>query len=384
MRILVTGLSTRAIAESAVKTEHEIVTLDYFGDRDQRERVENHALMRDFDLPFSARGLLQASRSLSFDAFVYISNLENHPAVVETLAQDHLLLGNPPGVLREVRDWGTLRTFCTQASIPFPPTLLHGEEGRAGDAQRWLRKPVRGGGGHGIRWWDGSPPDEDHFLQAYVEGRPASAAFAANGERCVLLGLSEQLIGREELGAHGFAWCGNILPLELRGVSLPSVLEEVDRIATRLTRRFGLRGVNGIDLLVSGEGQVFLVEVNPRYTASMELMERALGLTMFSIHLHALEGRLPDVPLSLPSGGPCWGKGIVYARRTVTVPETAGWVERNRRDVPFPGEEIEAGHPVCTVLAEGLGREACWSRLVEQTEAIRHEIGDEAEREVGV
>jgi predicted ATP-grasp superfamily ATP-dependent carboligase len=48
VRILVVGLSTRAIAESAVRGGHRVVTLDYFGDRDQRALVENHALLRDF------------------------------------------------------------------------------------------------------------------------------------------------------------------------------------------------------------------------------------------------------------------------------------------------------------------------------------------------
>ena len=102
--ILITGLSTRAIAESAVRGGHRVITLDYFGDRDQRALVENHALLRDFGLPFSAEGLLQASRRLDFEAVVYISNLENHPEVVEELARERILLGNGPVVLRQVRD----------------------------------------------------------------------------------------------------------------------------------------------------------------------------------------------------------------------------------------------------------------------------------------
>ena len=75
--------------------------------------------------------------------------------------------------------------------------------------------------------------------------------------------------------------------------------------------------------------------------------------------------------------GTHYGKGIVYARRTVSMPETADWVEKDRRDIPFPGERIEAGHPVCTVLAEGKGREACWNHLLASAEAVRREIGDE-------
>ncbi len=382
MRVLITGLSTRAIAESAVRGGYQVVTLDYFGDRDQRALVENHALLRDFDLPFGAEALLQASRRLDFEAVVYISNLENHPEVVEELARGRVLLGNVPAVLRQVRDWRTLRAFCHEAGVPCPTTLLPGEEKEADPAARWLYKPVRSGGGHGVRPWAGESLDKTHLLQAYVEGRPASAAFVADGQRSVVVGLTEQLIGRRELGARGFTWCGNILPLALPPRRRVSILEAVERMAARLTRQFGLRGVNGIDLVVA-EGSddcslPVLVEVNPRYTGSMELVERAYGLNILSLHLEAMAGRLPNFSLAehLHPQGPYFGKGIVYARRMVTLPETAGWTEQGRRDVPFPGERIEAGHPVCTVLAEGERREVCWNLMLAGVEAVRREIGD--------
>jgi predicted ATP-grasp superfamily ATP-dependent carboligase len=426
VRILIVGLSTRAIAESAVHAEatdltaslnlptsphphtptpphshlqparsgtSTITTLDYFGDRDQRALVENHALLRDFDLPFNAQSLLQASRHLDFDAVVYISNLENHPEVVEDLARGRMLLGNAPATLRQVRDWGTLRAFCQEAGIPCPTTILPGEKMPALYRGAWLRKPIRSGGGHGIRRWRGEALDENHVLQACVEGRPASAAFVADGQRSVVIGLTEQLIGRSELGGRGFAWCGNILPLALDQCEQIALLEAVESMATSLTRRFGLRGVNGMDLVLArgqtppGRGREaeppgrhrtcpYLVEVNPRYTGAMELVERAYGLNAFSLHLQAMAGRLPEFSLAnrLDVGGPFLGKGIVYARQTVTVPETEGWTRLDRRDIPFTGEQIQAGHPVCTVLAQGRDREACWNRLLAAAQAVRQEI----------
>jgi len=382
VRILIAGLSTRAIAESAARGGHQVITLDYFGDRDQRALVENYALSRDFDLPFSAEGLLQASHHLDFGAVVYTSNLENHPEVVAELAQGRLLLGNAPAVLRRVRDWRTLRSFCLEAGIPCPTTLLHGEEKETDSTVRWLRKPVRSGGGHGIRPWAGGVLDEDHILQAHINGRPASVAFVADGQRSVVIGLTEQLIGQEPLGARGYTWCGNILPLALQPAEGAVVLERVERMAASLTSRFGLRGVNGLDLVVADgpndRPHPVLVEVNPRYTASMELVERAYGLNVFSLHLEAMAGRLPNFSLAerVQSPGPCFGKGIVYAGQTVTIPETRGWTELGRRDIPFPGERIEAGHPVCTVLAEGSERDACWNHLLASVAVVRQEIGD--------
>ena len=373
---LITGLSTRAIAQSAVRGGHRVITLDYFGDRDQAESVPNLSLKRHLGLPFSAQNLLRASHQLEYQAVVYTSNLENHPEVVAALAQGKTLLGNPPHVLRHVRDWQALGAFCVRHGIPFPATLLPGEEEAADPGKAWLVKPRRSGGGHGIDLWSGQPLSDEHLLQQYISGQPASAAFVADGRRSVLLGLTEQIIGSEDLGGRGFAWCGNILPLALPPSHRARVLEQVESLVQGLVAHFGLRGASGVDLIVSPDLQVYLIEVNPRYTASMELVERAYGLNLFGLHLAALEGRLPDWDLADHLEGPWFGKGIVYAHRTVTVPDTAGWLGGERRDVPFSADRVQAGHPVCTVLAEGAERRQCWDRLLVAANAVRQEIGD--------
>ncbi|MCJ7668257.1 MAG: ATP-grasp domain-containing protein [Anaerolineae bacterium] len=379
-RILIVGLSTRAIAESAVRGGYEVITLDYFGDRDQKELVENYSLMRDFHLGFSAEDLLTASRQLDFEAVVYISNLENHPDVVEELAHGHTLVGNSPQTLREVRHWPTLRSFCREEGIAFPPTIFADEERPTGE-DGWLRKPVRSGGGHDISFWEGNPIGEGHLLQEYIDGRHCSAAFVADGGDCVLIGVTEQLIGREELGARGFTWCGNILPLALSPRGMDSVLDVLGEIAFKLTRRFGLRGANGFDfVLATREGYFtpYLVEVNPRYTASMELMEWAYGLNIFDLHVRSSKGELPSFSLrEQHRQARFYGKGIVYAKSNVVMPETAGWRAKGRRDIPFPGERIVVRHPICTVLAQGESRDECWHCFLAAADAVRQEIKGE-------
>ncbi len=378
MRILIVGFSTRAVAESAARGGYDVVTLDYFGDRDQKELVENYSLMRDFRLGFSAEALLQASRGLSFEAVTYNSSLENHPEVVEALATGHVLLGNSPSTLRRVRDWGCLRSICREENIPYPVTLLPGEEERARGEGRWVSKPARSGGGHEIRFWKGDPLSRGRILQEWIAGWSCSAAFVADGQRSVLLGLTEQLIGRTELGARGFTWCGNILPLGLPDPEREAVLEAVREMVEKLTRAFGLRGVNGVDFVLGREeaGPVpYLVEVNPRYTASMELVEWAYGLNVFDLHVRSFEGALPSFSLEEALRQPgFYGKGIIYARQDVVMPETAGWRAQGRRDVPFPGEQIEAHHPICTVLAQGETRDECWTNLQKAAGMVWQEV----------
>jgi predicted ATP-grasp superfamily ATP-dependent carboligase len=375
------GVSTRALAESAAAGGAAPVAVDFFGDRDQAPGVESYALQRDLGLPCTAEGLLSAAGLLSAEAVMYTANLENHPEVVRSLAMQREVLGNTPETLVELRDWRVLRGFCAEAGIAHPATLLRGEERQAGRGGRWLRKRVRSGGGHGVRPWDGEPLDDAHLLQAEVEGRAASAAFVADGRAARVFGLTEQLVGDPALGAHGCAWTGNILPLDVPGGDAGGLLDVVAGWASRLTRRFGLRGVNGLDFVLArapgGALVPHLVEVNPRYTASMELAEHAYGINVFALHVEGLAGRLPgDVPAERQAAG-FFGKAVVYARRTVVTPDTDAWLEQGVRDVPSGGERIAAGHPVCTVLALGApDRRACLAELhmraATMEEALQH------------
>jgi predicted ATP-grasp superfamily ATP-dependent carboligase len=377
---LALGLSTRAIAESAVRGGHRIFTLDYFGDRDQRALVKNHSLSRDYRLPFSAENLLKASRRLEFDTVLYTSNLENHPKVVGALADRADVLGNGPGVLRRVRDWAVLREFCRQKSIPHPPTLLPGEEELATSEFNWLRKPACGGGGSGIGLWDGRRLNRKFVLQAYVDGLPASAAFVADGKKGVVIGLTRQLIGHHEFGATGYCWCGTILPLPMEYDKSRCVLDGVQKMVSLLTRHFGLKGVGGIDIVISdgpgGQPRPFLVEINPRYTASMELIEWGYGLNIYSLHIDAVNGYLPEFSLTGHLDGPFFGKAIVFARHSIIIPDTGGWSERGWRDIPFAGDEIKKGRPVCTVFAGGNTHNECLTNLLINDANVRREIGD--------
>lgn len=220
------------------------------------------------------------------------------------------------------------------------------------------------------------------ILQEWIAGVACSAAFVADGRRCALLGLTEQLIGRRELGARRFTWCGNILPLAVTTQPCEGFLQPsqgwVEDMAAKLTRRFGLRGMNGFDFVLARRGVdliPYLVEVNPRYTASMELMEWAYGLNTFDLHVRSFRGELPSFSReeNVHRSG-FYSKGIVYAREDVVMPETAGWRAKGRRDIPFTDERITAGHPICTVLAEGETRDQCWHRLSVAAEAVWREV----------
>jgi predicted ATP-grasp superfamily ATP-dependent carboligase len=357
--VLVVGVSTRAMAESAAKAGFSVTSLDAFGDLDQHAGVHALSLPRDFGVPFSARTVADAARTIEADALAYLSPFENHPSVVDELARGRALWGNSSSTLRGVRP-----------RFHLPPAHQRVKETKSGsDPARWLLKPRASGGGHGIRWWNpGDPVPTDSYVQPYVEGEPGSIVFAAASGNCVPLGLTRQLIGDWAFGADGFRYCGSILY-----ASAPTRLGDSSVLLAReIAQRFALVGVNCIDFIAQDDAAV-PIEINPRWSASMELVERAYGLSVFGIHAAACtRADLPQFDIThARATRAAIGKAIVFARRDIACGDTSTWLDDSDiRDVPHPGEHIAEGRPVCTVFATGDDVDSCRANLVERARAV--------------
>lgn len=369
--VLIVGVSTRALAESAWRAGWSCASVDAFGDLDQKERAQNLGLTRDLGQLYSASKAVAAGRRFPAAAAAYVGNLENHPAAVRRLAQGRELLGNPAATLVQARDVFALAREARRAGAGVPDTRT-GDWPRAG---KWLRKPARGGGGSGVRPLE--PDDTLHageIAQQRIPGTLASVSFAADGRRAVLLGVSEGLAGDPAFGASGFRYCGSLYPLPVAA----ALADRLDALAQATTRAFGLVGVNGIDFVLA-EGQPVVLELNPRYCASMELIERRGGPGIFEIHVASCRGTLPAARRLPEIAETTLGKAIVWARRETVVGDTRGWLARDDvRDVPHPGERILRGRPICTVFARGRDAAECRRRLVATAAALEHRVEAEA------
>ncbi|KYK31354.1 MAG: hypothetical protein AYK19_16805 [Theionarchaea archaeon DG-70-1] len=345
MRYLLVGLSTRGIAESAVRAGKDVVTVDYFGDLDQEQICEGISLRREYDvgLDFNPFLFLKAASDLRFDFLVYVAPLENYPEILGKFAEKCVVVGNGAEVVKRVRDWRNVCRFCKDEGILFPKTV---------DGLEYVVKPKKSGGGVGIRRLS------KYVVQKFVRGEHFSASFLGDGENGEMISMNEQLIGRREFGARKFWYCGNITPV--------FVDKEVDEICEKFVEEFGLKGSCGIDFVVN-DG-LYLMEVNPRPQATLEIVERAFGINIFLLHENAVKGELEEI------GNPkrTWGKAILYAEEDVTMPDTCEWLDCSWiKDVPHPFERILKSEPICTVIADGSDRDDCFEHLVRRTESVR-------------
>jgi predicted ATP-grasp superfamily ATP-dependent carboligase len=305
---------------------------------------------------------------------MYTGALENYAELIEQMAWVAPLWGNPGDVLEAVRSPWQLAAVLRDAGLLFPETRPS-PDGLLRDGT-WLEKSYRGASGSGVRVFGrergtgnrehtssslGVSPEPPACYQRHIAGTPGSAVFVATAGSASLLGVTRQRIGDPCLGAHGFQYAGSMGPWQITDAAAATIAH----IGNVLAVRFELIGLFGVDFVLDGD-QIWTLEVNPRYTASVEIVERATGVQAVRAHAEACAEGLGDGGWGQPgfvAPSPYFhGKAILFAKRDFTITNEfaeATLAEALRTpwptlaDIPPAGSQIDRGRPVLTLFAEG-------------------------------
>jgi predicted ATP-grasp superfamily ATP-dependent carboligase len=220
------------------------------------------------------------------------------------------------------------------------------------------------------------------YLQEYIEGTPVSAQYVAAGSMALLLGVTQQLIGEPWLNAKDFAYGGNVGPLPLDA----PLARRLRRLGQQLAAGGGLRGLFGVDGVLR-DGEFWPIEINPRYTAALEVLEYATGLR--SLHLHRLAFEDEESALNDPipeQAGVVVGKAILYSGGDIDFPADGPWMATltNPRpveempafaDLPSAADHIKHGSPVLTLLERAVDIDTCVARLRQRVVELSGTLG---------
>lgn len=359
-RLLIVGASARAAAASARRAGFIPLAIDRFGDVDLLEMCERTCRYEDLsDLPRLAGDFPACD-------WIYTGPLENHPRLLRTLADSHRLLGNPADVAKRVRDPWRLAAEVRATGLNAPDVLPRGTLPTSG---HWLSKPLRSGGGCGIFEWEVEETGADliagrHHFQRRIHGTPCSAVYiAANGD-AILAGATEQLVGPKWGAPAEYQYAGSIGPLPLNDEST----EQLVGLGVMLAERFHLCGLIGLDFILVGN-EVWPIEVNPRYTASVEVIERFASASLLNSHVVACR----ENKLVFDSHSPTTisGKIIVYALCDFVASQEklsdahaffTGWGSQ-MADLPPPDTPFKRGDPICTLISDCPSVEAMKAEL---------------------
>lgn len=356
--LMILGASTRAAAFSAIRAGMRPCCLDLFADADLSAVCPTHPLDSFEDGDRIAR----AAEGFGARSWLYAGPIENHPALVVRLQRSGRLLGVGPDALRAVRDpWKTAEAFARAGLAT--PRLARAAEGPP-ERGVWLRKPFASAGGRSIAIADGPTLGGDAFsyYQEFIDGPTISALYAAAGGRSRLLGVARQFHGAP--GAP-FLYRGGIAPWDVAD----AVRAKIRRTGEALASVFPLVGLFGVDFILRGD-EPLPIEVNPRYTASVELHELTMQRALMLDHVLACEDRqLPDGEMARPSDRYV-GKRVLYAGRRLVAPRIAApersadpFAAPEAADIPHPGTIIGPLEPILTVFATASTFEACEDRL---------------------
>jgi predicted ATP-grasp superfamily ATP-dependent carboligase len=362
--LLILGASTRAAAFSALRAGLRPWCADLFADADLRARCPVQRVS-DKEYP---RGFLNLVDADIPGPWMYTGGLENWPVLVGKMERRRTLWGNGVKTLALARSPWAVADLLRRAGMPSPdiqpPDVKPSADGR------WLIKPLRGAGGRGITIGDGQSVSRRRaYLQRHVPGESYAAVYLGDEGETRLLGLTRQYVGEEWTHAAPFRYCGSIGPSPLDTF----LQQQLERLGTILAAGCGLRGLFGVDFILS-DRTFWPVEINPRYTASVEVLEYATGLPALALHRQVFEADAPPLTPRGSFAGRVVGKAILFAKADLQFPPVGPWSPVLQSpgpleempafaDLPQSGEPIRAGQPVLTFFTRADSTTACLDTL---------------------
>ena len=349
--LILIGASVRALAFSCIRAGYQPWCIDLYADEDLTKNCPTTLITKSF--PDEISDLIKTAPKVPI---LYTGGLENHSALLQLLSAERTVLGITGNTLTNLRNTPEFYNLLKSKQINTPTIITSTKD--LNKETSYLRKPKYRSGGLGIKPFDPSKQtmvdDADFYYQKFIKGESRSAIFCFNESGFELLGTSIQSSGTQSLHASDFLYSGNMGPVK----PCASELKDLQTIGKIISSNYRPRGLLGMDYIIN-ESRVYPLEINPRYTASMEVLELALGQNFITKHMQAFGFKtICENPAHTEPS--VIGKAIYYAPHDVLISEDVPWVstEANPRlfspfaDIPRANSAIDKGSPVVTIFAK--------------------------------
>lgn len=347
--ILVIASSARMLAQTARASGFKPLVIDLFADLDTQSYAEDFKQITSLAKQHLQPVVDYFIKRYQVDQVVYGSGFENHPESLRYLNSSLFMLGNSPDIFIRLHDKPAFFAALNQLTIPYPSVCFSQPD----QFEDGLIKPMRGQGGIGIRRYLGQEMGSDSYWQRYQSGSPYSVLFLADGLHVQLVGFNSQWTTSLDDGRE-FIFSGIINSCDLSAKQQMQVVEWLKK----LVPLFNLKGLNSLDFINDGDNS-WLLEINPRPSASMQLYEADL----FKRHISASLSELTDDHHI--NGYTAYQ--VVYAQHDIMIPDGFLWPE-GCVDLPESGVICRIGQPICSIMSHKMQPHLVMSAL--QTQQI--------------
>jgi uncharacterized protein len=325
------------LTQAAHRAGFKPLAIDLFGDQDTRLYAEATQQIPSLAKEHLLSAIASFVTRYPVACAVYGSGFEAHLDSLSSMATQLTLLGNHPDIFAEAQNKPQFFALLESFQIPFPEVSFRVQN----QDRPWLRKSMQGEGGLGIRKnRTGDNNNSSGYWQIYQEGEPHSVLFLADGNRSQVIGFNRQwTVSLSD--ADEFLFSGIINSTNLSSEQKSKIKGWLDLLVPKLS----LKGLNTLDFIQSGQGGSYVLEINPRPSASMQLYDADL----FARHIKACQGELLADDI-MQEGFAAYK--IVYARRNTPIPNDFKWPD-GFADIPSSGSIIGAGQPICSIITRG-------------------------------
>ena len=384
--LLLMGIDTRPMVNSALKLDYKTFSISYFKTVDFKvPYAEKHVLDQEsviscgrFEENYSPDKLLELSKD-----FLLQNNDENE--IDKIVLTTGINAKNFSGKFRKFRKIvrGNKNTECVENKFKFynklknkfnvPLTFQPSDVWELNEIlqqytnNQFILKPIQGSGGLGIFLLNNESCDElkqvneicqnisleNYILQEHIEGtNVSSSVLSSQNDRKNL--INSRLITEHDLGNESYEYSGNILPLDENSfrmfndnqteINADELNDDMENTSEDLIKQFKLIGSNGVDYILDKDGELKVIEINPRFQGTYELVENSLGINLLDAHIKACEGEIIDIPNPKQYSI----KKIIYARKQANI---GNLNIANVYDIPYEGVKIEKDQPLVTLIS---------------------------------
>ena len=396
--LLLMGIDTRPMVNSALKLDYKTFSISYFKTLDFKMPFrEKHILDQEsviscgrFEENYSPDKLLELSKEFllqnddqnEIDIIVLTTGINAKDFSGKFKKYEKIVRGNKNTecVENKFKFYNKLKNKFN-VPLTFQPSDMYelNEILQQYTNNQFILKPLQGSGGLGIFLLNNESSDklkqlkeicqnislENYILQEYIEGiNVSSSVLSSHNDRKSL--INTKLITEHDLGNNSFEYSGNVLPLdenslkmfngsrtknlddedlEKNNFNIDDLNDEMKNTSEDLIREFNLIGSNGVDYVLDKNGELKVIEINPRFQGTYELVEKVMEINLLDAHIKACEGELIEIP---PIEGYAVKK-IIYARKQVNI---GNLNIPNVYDIPYQGVKIEKDQPLVTLISQ--------------------------------
>ena len=384
-KLLLIGINTRSMLNSALKLDYEIFSTSYFSTSDTPQIKNQKIILEEkdnessgiFEDNFNSSYILETSKDFIDEADYIIPISGISPGEFSKKGQKKIL-GN-----KDVSQIENKFKFYEKIKDEFnvPETFLIKDVDEAIEISenkpevKYIIKPVKGSGGYDINLLNNDSTiqlndNENYILQEYIDGINLSSSILASKDRKKTIMNSRLLTENDFKNNNSYIYIGNILPLTKES-SLSNIgnIDEINKqmieTSQNLAYKFDLIGSNGVDYILNENG-LYVIEVNPRIQGTFECVEKSLQINMLDAHIKSCMNESVKIP-----------KAKYYSYKKIIYSPCRNKYSKidldNIYDLPHIGTITEKSEPLLTIIDKDTDFKKLYEKVENSSRIVNQE-----------